>query len=112
MKFFRQLYLANRFFQITGVIVVMFILSFVISRGLIIPQLLFYLFLAVIATDSLLLFRVKRGMHGERTSPDRLSNGDDNDIKLAFENFYSFPVMLRIFDELPHQFQKRDLEFS
>jgi uncharacterized protein (DUF58 family) len=112
MKFFRQLYLTNRFFVIAGMIVIAFVISFVVSWGLFIPKLLFYLFLAVIVTDSLLLYRVKRGMNGERTSPDRLSNGDDNDITLDLENFYSFPISLRIFDELPHQFQKRDLEFN
>lgn len=51
-------------------------------------------------------------MQGERTSPDKLSNGDENEIKIAVQNFYTFKISLRIFDELPHQFQKRDLEFN
>jgi uncharacterized protein (DUF58 family) len=112
MRLFRHLYLTNRFFLVAASIVVVFILSFVVGWGLFIPKLLFYLFLALIVTDGLLLFRVNRGMNGERTAPDRLSNGDDNDIRLDLENFYTFPVSLRIFDELPHQFQKRDLEFN
>ncbi len=75
------------------------------------PKLLFFLLLALIITDLLLLFRVRKGFSGERMVPDRLSNGDENEIRIPLQNFYSFPVTLRLFDELPHQFQKRDLEF-
>lgn len=112
MKFLRNLYLTNRFFIACGTLVMTFILSFVLNAGLLVPQLLFYLFLALILTDSLLLFRVKRGMNGQRFAPDRLSNGDENEIRIELKNFYSFPVSLRIFDELPHQFQRRNLEFN
>ncbi|NOT75019.1 MAG: DUF58 domain-containing protein [Cyclobacteriaceae bacterium] len=112
MKVFRNLYINNRFFYIIGALVVLFILTFVLSNGVWIPKILFYLFVGVILTDALLLFRVKRGMNGHRLAPDRLSNGDENDIKIHLENFYTFPVSLRIFDELPHQFQRRDLEFN
>lgn len=76
-----------------------------------IPKLLFILLLALMITDLLLLFRVRKGFSGERMVPDRLSNGDENEIRIPLQNFYSFPVTLRLFDELPHQFQKRDLEF-
>ena len=76
-----------------------------------VPKLLFFLLLALIITDLLLLFRVRKGFSGERMVPDRLSNGDENEIRIPLQNFYSFPVTLRLFDELPHQFQKRDLEF-
>lgn len=76
-----------------------------------VPKLLFFLLLALMITDLLLLFRVRKGFSGERMVPDRLSNGDENEIRIPLQNFYSFPVTLRLFDELPHQFQKRDLEF-
>lgn len=112
MKTFRSLFINNRFFFITGVLAALFILSFVINIGSWIPKILFYIFLGIILTDFLLLFRVKRGLKGRRDTPDRLSNGDENDIKIHLENFYSFPITLRIFDELPHQFQRRDLEFD
>ncbi len=112
MKFIRSLYINNRFFYAVGLMVGVFILSFVMNTGVWVPKILFYLFLALILTDSLLLFRVKRGLNGHRLAPDRLSNGDENEIKIHLENFYSFPISLRIFDELPHQFQRRNLEFN
>jgi uncharacterized protein (DUF58 family) len=112
MRLFRALYLNNRLFQTSGILAVLFIAVFVVGRGVIVPQLLVYIFLAVVVTDALLLFRVKRGMSGYRVTPDRLSNGDENEISIHLENFYSFRVGLRIYDELPYQFQRRDLAFS
>ena len=88
MKLIQSLYLNNRLFMASSLLAVVFILVFVFGGGLIIPQILFYVFLAVIFTDGILLFRVKRGLNGSRLAPDRLSNGDENEIKIHFENFY------------------------
>ncbi len=112
MRVLRNLYLNNRFFLASGILTTVFIMVFVAGRGLWIPQVIFYLLLAVVMTDGLLLFRVKRGMNGSRVAPDRLSNGDENEIRIHLENYYTFPISLRIFDEIPHQFQRRDLEFN
>lgn len=47
-----------------------------------------------------------------RDVPERLSNGDDNELKIYLENFYPFQVSIGIIDEIPFQFQKRDLWFD
>ncbi|MBX2897323.1 MAG: DUF58 domain-containing protein [Cyclobacteriaceae bacterium] len=111
MKLIRALYLGNRLFALIGAIVGIFILTFVLG-GAIIPKILLLLLVAAVLTDLLLLFRVKKGLRGERLVAEKLSNGDDNEIAIYLENFYSFPVSLRVFDEIPHQFQRRDLEFN
>jgi uncharacterized protein (DUF58 family) len=108
----RTLYLNNRIFVIVGAVVAAFILTFVLETPLLIPQIVFYFFLAALSTDLLLLYRVRRGLNGNRISADRLSNGDDNEIVIHLENFYTFAVSVRIFDEIPHQFQRRDLQFN
>lgn len=112
MKLIRALYLGNRLFALIGAIVGIFILTFVLGGGTIIPKILFLLLVAGVLTDLLLLFRVKKGLRGERLVAEKLSNGDENEIAIYLENFYSFPVSLRVFDEIPHQFQRRDLEFN
>jgi uncharacterized protein (DUF58 family) len=99
-------------FTSLGTIAVLFILTFIIGGFYDIPRIIFYLLLAVIATDLLLLFRVKTGLQGERTLANKLSNGDDNEIRIVLQSFYIFKVRLRVFDEIPHQFQRRDLEFT
>ena len=112
MRIIRLLFITNRFFIGIGVIVSLFIITFVVGGFYFIPKMLFYFFAAAVFTDLILLFRVKRGLQGERTTPDKLSNGDENEIRIFLQSSYPFKISLRIFDELPHQFQKRDLEFN
>src|SRR5690606_21880432 len=40
----------------------------------------------------------------------KLSNGDENEIGISLSNSYLFQVRLKILDEIPHQFQKRDFQ--
>jgi uncharacterized protein (DUF58 family) len=112
MKIIRDLFLNNRLFWLSGCIVMIFIITFVSGGGYFIPQILFFIFLAVQLTDLILLFRVKRGLSGIRISADKLSNGDENEISIYLDNLYTFKTELRVFDEIPHQFQRRDLEFN
>ena len=42
----------------------------------------------------------------------RLSNGDDNPVKLIVTSNYPYEVNLSIIDEIPHQFQIRDFEIE
>ncbi len=112
MKIIRQLYLGNRLFLCVGIVVVLFIITFVLGGAYFIPKILTFLLFCVVATDLVLLFRTTRGMRGERMVADKLSNGDENEISIYLENFYSFTISLRVFDEIPHQFQRRDLEFN
>jgi uncharacterized protein (DUF58 family) len=111
MKILRDLFLNNRLFWAVGLIVSVFIITFVVSGGYFIPKILFFVFLTVLVTDLILLFRVKRGLSGNRSLSDKLSNGDENEISIYLENFYTFTTSLRVFDEIPHQFQLRNLEF-
>ncbi|MBL7861369.1 MAG: DUF58 domain-containing protein [Cyclobacteriaceae bacterium] len=112
MKVIRDLYLGNRLFLAIGGVVCVFIFTFVLGAGYNISKMLFVLLFAVLLTDLLLLFRVRRGLRGERMLADKLSNGDENEISIYLESFYTVPIWLRVFDEIPHQFQRRDLEFN
>ena len=60
----------------------------------------------------LLLHRTANGIFARRQAPDRLSNGDDNELGIYIENFYPFAVQAGVIDEIPHQFQKRDVWFT
>ena len=70
------------------------------------------LFCVAIVLDSVLLYRTKEGVFARRDAPDRLSNGDSNPIVIYLQNNYSFKTFLEIVDEIPHQFQKRDILFE
>jgi len=112
MKILRDLYLNNRIFWMAGMIVFIFVITFVMGGGYSVPQILFFVFVFIQFTDLVLLFRVRRGLSGKRILADKLSNGDENEISIYLENFYRYPTTLRVFDEIPHQFQRRDLEFN
>lgn len=62
--------------------------------------------------DLLLLFRIKSPLDVRRIAPDKLSNGDDNWIEIYLSNHYPFKSDLSVIDEIPHQFQKRDVNFA
>lgn len=62
--------------------------------------------------DTFTLYRQTRGIQAFRNCPERLSNGDVNRISLSVSNKYPFRVAIKIIEEVPFQFQKRDLTFS
>jgi len=107
----RAIFLNNRFFIAVGIVITLFIVSFVVTPILIVVKGMFFLFLGLVLTDLLLLFRTRVGMRGARITPDKLSNGDDNELRISLQNVYPFAVDLRIIDEIPHQFQRRDISF-
>lgn len=62
--------------------------------------------------DILLLFFAKSGIFAARTTSEKLSNGDENPIHLNIKNFYTFPIAIKVIDEIPFQFQVRNFEIK
>ncbi len=62
--------------------------------------------------DYLFLFLKKRGLFATRTHAERFSNGDDNAVRIDIESYYDLPVSVEIIDEIPEQFQRRDVFFK
>jgi uncharacterized protein (DUF58 family) len=69
-----------------------------------------YILLAFLIIDTLLLFASGKKIVGNRIMSEKLSNGDENEIKIAINNQYSFPIYSKIIDEIPFQFQQRNFE--
>jgi len=103
-KFYLEL---NFFYALVGIIV-LFILSFFyyplfnVAKILLLSLGIFTLF------DVLVLFGAKKGVSAKRVLPEKFSNGDDNPIEIHLKNQYTFPILAKIIDEVPFQFQKRD----
>lgn len=67
------------------------------------------LLILLVLIETLLLFgRNKTHFDASRTTDERFSNGDENEVILSFTNHFPFPVVISVIDELPLQFQKRD----
>ncbi len=73
--------------------------------------LLLALFALLLVIDIALLW-TRRGITATRHCSSRFSNGDENPVNIQVENNYRFGVKLSIIDEIPHIFQRRDVNFS
>jgi uncharacterized protein (DUF58 family) len=62
--------------------------------------------------DILIVFFAKTGIEASRITPEKLSNGDENPIRLEIKNYFTFPVWIKIIDEIPFQFQVRNFEIN
>lgn len=62
----------------------------------------------MVMVDYLLLFNKRGEILAQRILPEKLSNGDENFVKIDIKNKYSFRVHVKVIDEIPFQFQKRD----
>lgn len=112
MLFLRSLYLDIRFFIAVGGLVVLFVVAYLFPIVLPFAQAGVLLVMGLLLVDILILFRRGVGLKATRHTPEKFSNGDPNDVRIHIENRYSFSVDVTIIDEVPFQFQKRDLEFS
>lgn len=112
MRYIRALYIRNLFFQVILGLVSLFILGFFFSVLYPIAKALFFVFLAALLVDLLLLYGTGAGIKARRFAPEKLSNGDENEIRLFIENHYPFDVRLNIIDEVPRQFQMRNMNLT
>lgn len=112
MKFFKSLFINQLLFVLTGSIVALFVIGFFFPLVFIVTRLLLVVLFVLAGVDILLLYQNKNGIEARRVSLDKLSNGDKNEIEIFYANNYSFDVKLTIIDEIPHQFQEREINFK
>lgn len=62
--------------------------------------------------DIVSVYRIGDGLLAYRECPDRMSNGDMNPLAIVVKNEYPFTASIKIVEEVPFQFQKRDLIFN
>jgi uncharacterized protein (DUF58 family) len=112
MSFFLPL----RFFYLCTGLIAGFVLAFFLPWLLVPMQVLLGATILLTGLDALLLYAPGQGggqpVFGRRVLGDKLSNGDDNEVQLYLENRYRFGLRLEVIDEIPHQFQRRDVLFK
>lgn len=91
-------------------IVALFLLSFWFPVFYSIAWSVVLLLLVIFFTDIWFLYRTKNGLKGSRILSEKFSNSDENIIPIRIQNRYSFKISIKVIDELPEQFQKRDFE--
>ncbi len=109
-QIFKQLYLNNLFFYIFMGIILLFIIAYFFPVLYNATWYLFYIFLSFTVIDVALLFIGNKKVIGIRNTPEKISNGDENEITITLNNQFTFPVQLTVIDEIPFQFQERNFE--
>jgi len=110
LKFIKSLYLNNFFFYVLIGIIGLFICAFIFPNIYNAVWLLVLGLVTFLGLDILLLYLARTGLEAERITPEKLSNGDLNPITVRLKNHYTFPILVKIIDEIPFQFQVRDFK--
>ncbi|TVT40718.1 DUF58 domain-containing protein [Hymenobacter setariae] len=111
-----SLFLPLRFFYLCTGLIAGFVLAFFLPWLLGPVQVLLGATILLTLLDALLLYAPGQGggqpVFGRRVLGDKLSNGDENEVQLYLENRYRFGLQVDVIDEIPHQFQRRDVLFK
>ena len=105
------MFLPVRFYYTAIVVIVVLALGQLWPPLFYVGTSLLVLFALMLVADIALLW-TRRGITANRHCSSRFSNGDENPVSLQVENNYPFAVKLNIIDEIPHIFQRRDVNFS
>ena len=110
-SFLLSYFISLRFFLLLGLLAALFVVAFFIPvlEGPL--QLASVGLFGLVLVDSLVLYLPRHAVFGRRLVADRLSNGDPNPVDIFVENHYPWPIQVEVIDEIPHQFQRRDIRF-
>jgi uncharacterized protein (DUF58 family) len=109
-------FLTPRFFYLFTALITGFVVAFFLPWILGPMQVLLGVAALLTLLDALLLYAPVAGgaspLFGRRALGDKLANGSDNDVQLFIESRYRFGIQVEVIDEIPHQFQRRDVLFE
>jgi uncharacterized protein (DUF58 family) len=110
-----SIFLTQRFFLALLTLIIGFTTAFFLPWLLGPMQIALGLLTLLVLLDALLLYAPVKGqkkpIFGRRVMGDKLANGSENEVSIYLENYYRFPVQVETIDEIPHQFQRRDVLF-
>jgi uncharacterized protein (DUF58 family) len=106
------MFLTNRFFGIFGVVIALFALAFPFAWLFPVAQAAIVGALALALTDFLCLFWRRPVLQAKRILNPIFSLSDPNPVEIYLENKTSMHLHLKVTDELPEQFQRRDFEIG
>lgn len=112
LRFLRSFYLTPRFFALCFALAVLAMLGYFYPALLPVAKIVLLAIPALLVFDCILAWSVKQGIVARRITMDKLSNGDYNDVKIVIESRFPMPMHCKVVDELPVQFQARDLSFD
>lgn len=107
----KGIYFTKRFYLALTAVILSFLISAFLPFLIYASIFILISFCALVFFEIFMLFR-RNGLVVERDVAARLSNGDENVIKIHIKNIYDQSIKLKIIDEIPLQFQRRDIEWE
>jgi uncharacterized protein (DUF58 family) len=111
-RYLQSLFFSKRFYWAFAIIIALFVFSYYSAVLFWIAKLVLLVFFLFVFIDYVVLFSKRNGVIAGRILPERLSNGDENNISIDLENRYPFKTRIKIIDELPVQFQNRNFSLE
>lgn len=108
LRFWRSLFLRPLAYWIAVASIVLFLIGFSVDMFFELGRVVLLGLVVFILIDILQLYRVKNPAGAVRELPDKLSNGDENEIRIEVKSFMPIPITIGVVDEIPMQFSKRD----
>ncbi|MBC7587438.1 MAG: DUF58 domain-containing protein, partial [Chitinophagaceae bacterium] len=85
-KYIGSIFISNRLYAALALCIFLFVMRYFLNWLGIIPFIAFLAFVMIMLFDYLLLFAANQHVFARRTMAERLSNGDENNIRIDFEN--------------------------
>ncbi|NLX66987.1 MAG: DUF58 domain-containing protein [Bacteroidales bacterium] len=104
----KSLYINHLFYWSLLIVALLAFVSFFMDWLYPVAAGLLIVLLFLLLLDIFVLFSGKNNISAFRVLPEMLSNGDENPVRISVRNSSRIPIYLRIIDEIPHQYQKRD----
>jgi uncharacterized protein (DUF58 family) len=89
----------------------LYIIGFIFPRVATVAHGATWFFVLVAVSDLILLNYRKHSLKITRSLPQRFSNGDDNIVPICCQSLFPFTIRVHLIDEIPVQFQYRDMSF-
>jgi uncharacterized protein (DUF58 family) len=112
VKYLADLFFGKRLYMALTLCSLFFLLRYFIRWLGVLPYVATGTVICLWVFDYLFLFFAKGGLFVSRTHAERFSNGDENPVRLDVESYYNQPLTVEIIDEIPDQFQRRDVLFT
>lgn len=104
------MYLTNRFYTIMITAIVMMAVGNYYPPLYTVGCVVMWFLLIMTITDLIMMYS-RHAIHATRQVAERLSNGDDNEIRIRVESTSAWALKIKIIDETPFVFQRRDIVF-
>jgi uncharacterized protein (DUF58 family) len=112
MKFFKNIFLTNRFFRVMTTLVLVMMLSYAFPFLFPIVKTSCVLFAVLCSIDIAMLYNSRTAVDVIRETPGVLSLADNNPIHITITNKSGITLHAAVIDELPEQFQMRNFKLT